>query len=64
MSDDIREDCKWLNDVECPYAMGHERCFGCSSYEPHIHPSNCGCPDCKADRGCAQFHMKQDMGEI
>lgn len=60
----MKPDCKWLNDVECPYAMGYEECEECSKYEPYIHPTNCGCPECDDARGCAKFHMKQDMGEI
>ena len=28
-----RPDCKWLNDVECPYAPGHQDCDNCDKYE-------------------------------
>ena len=33
MSDGTRDDCLWLNDVECPYASGFESCPDCSKYE-------------------------------
>ena len=46
MKYDIKEDCKFLNDVECPYAMNYEECEDCSTYEPEVHPSSCRCPDC------------------
>ena len=35
---DIREDCLFLNDVECPYAQGHEICEGCDTYEEDTSP--------------------------
>lgn len=60
----MKEDCRWLNDVECPFASGYQKCDDCEKYEPEVHPSDCGCPDCDADKGCAQFHMRQDMGEL
>jgi len=29
----MKDDCLYLNDVECPYASGHEICEGCDTYE-------------------------------
>ncbi len=29
----MKTDCLWLNDVECPYASGHENCDECDKYE-------------------------------
>ena len=53
-------DCLWLNDVECPYASGHEDCDNCDKYEKddRKHPLD------DSDKGCAELHFKQDMGEI
>ena len=47
----MKTDCKWWDDVECPYATGYQSCDDCSSYEPYIHAISCKCPDCEADRG-------------
>ena len=60
---DAREDCKWLNDVECPYASGYEECEDCGEYEPEVHHGSCNCSDCLEHKGCAELHFKQDMGE-
>ena len=29
----MKDDCKWLNDVECPYATGYQECDDCDKYE-------------------------------
>lgn len=29
----MKDDCKFLNDVECPYAPGYEDCDNCDKYE-------------------------------
>ena len=56
----MKPDCLWLNDVECHYAAGHEDCDNCDKYEKddRKHPLD------DSDRGCAELHFKQDMGEI
>ena len=55
----MKTDCRWLNDVECPYASGYEKCDNCDKYEKGLpHPLD------DSDRGCDKFHFKQDMGEI
>jgi len=60
----MKSDCRWLNDVECPYVWGCEECDVCSQYESDIHFSDCRCPDCEADRGDYLYHMRKDMREI
>ena len=60
MSLDIKKDCKWFNDVECPYATGYQECDECDKYEPDVHPSNCGCPGCEEARGCDKYHMNKN----
>jgi hypothetical protein len=56
----MRADCKWLNDAECPYAMGYEECDDCDKYEPVVHPSTCGCDECRENRGCAEYHLRKE----
>lgn len=34
----MKLDCLFLNDVECPYAMGHEICEGCDKYQKDDRP--------------------------
>ena len=29
----MKTDCKWFNDIECPYASGFESCSDCAKYE-------------------------------
>lgn len=60
----IKDGCKFLNDVECPYASGHENCDDCKTYEPFIHAISCKCHECEEERGCQEYHFKKDMGEI
>ena len=56
----MKQNCQWLNDVECSYAPGYEICEGCDKYkkDDRKHPLD------DSDRGCDELHFKQDMGEI
>ncbi len=59
---DIKDNCLFLDDVECPYAQGHEICEGCDQYEEDTrkHPLDDG------DRGdylYEQWKDKQLWGE-
>ena len=29
----MKQNCQWLNDVECSYAPGYEICEGCDKYK-------------------------------
>ena len=53
----MKDDCKWLNDVECPYASGYEKCEGCDKYEIDDRPH----PLDDSDRGCEKDHMIREM---
>jgi hypothetical protein len=57
----MQTDCRWIYDIECPYASGHQECEGCDKYEKDTrkHPL-----EEEEDRGCAEYHLKKDMGEI
>lgn len=56
----MKPDCRWMNDVECPYASSYEKCDNCDKYEKddRKHPLD------DRDRGCQEYHIKKDMGEI
>ena len=48
----MKTDCKWFNDVECPYATGYQECDGCDKYEKdeRKHPLD------DSDRDCEKYH--------
>ena len=55
MSDGIKADCRWLNDVECPYASGYQECDGCDKYEKEDnHPLD------NSDRDCEKYHNEKN----
>ena len=56
MSDDIEENCRWYNDVECPFASGYEDCPNCEDYEEDTrkHPLDDG------DRGDYLYEQWKD----
>lgn len=56
----MKGDCRWLNDIECPYATGYQECEECDKYEEDNRPH----PLDDSDTGCAKLHFMQDMGEI
>ena len=56
----MKLNCRWLNDVECPYATGYENCSDCSKYEKDDRPH----PLDDSDRGCTEYHMRKDMGAL
>jgi len=29
----LKPDCRWLNDIECPYETGYEECDNCDKYD-------------------------------
>lgn len=56
----MKNDCRWVNDVECPYASGHDNCDDCDKYEKDDRPHPLD------DSGQADYlrDMRKDMGEI
>jgi hypothetical protein len=54
--DDCKEDCRWLNDVECPYATGYQECDDCDTYEK----DEMGHPLDDGDRGDYLYEQMKD----
>ena len=53
----MKTDCKWFNDVECPYADGYQECEGCDKYEIDDRPHPL---EEEEDRGCDKYHMNKN----
>lgn len=49
-------ECGWIKEELC-----NDKC---EKYKLDVHPFDCKCPDCDADRGCYLFHFHQAMGEF
>jgi len=52
----MESDCKWINDVECPYARGHQDCNECDKYEEDTrkHPLD------DSDKGDYLYEQEKD----
>ncbi|MEE8185616.1 MAG: hypothetical protein V3T96_04365 [Thermodesulfobacteriota bacterium] len=55
----MKLDCKWLNDIECPYATGYQHCEECDKYEEDDRPH----PLDDSEQSDYLRDMEKEMGE-